>query len=66
MNAPRGSRGATYTRGKWYKAFKLDAERENLFTELDEDKHASMRARISQGVSVHLIRLVLETTDHIL
>ena len=47
MNALRGS---TYTRGKWYKAFKLDAQRENLFTELDEEKHANMRARISPGV----------------
>ena len=47
MNAPRGS---GYTRGKWYKAFKLDAERENLFTELDEERHANMRARISPGV----------------
>jgi hypothetical protein len=47
MNALRGS---TYTRGKWYKAFKLDAQRENLFTELDEEKHAFMRTRVSPGV----------------
>lgn len=48
MNAYRGS---TYTRGKWYKAFKMDAERENLFTELDEDRHLNMRNRLSPGYS---------------
>lgn len=48
MNAYRGS---TYTRGKWYKAFKMDAERENLFTELNEQKHFEMRNRLSPGYS---------------
>lgn len=47
MNA---SRGSTYTRGMWYKAFKLDAERENLLTELDEEKHMNMRNKVSPGV----------------
>lgn len=47
MNA---SRGSSYTRGMWYKAFKMDAERENLFTELDEEKHMNMRNRVALGV----------------
>lgn len=47
MNA---SRGSTYTRGLWYKAFKLDAEQENLLTELDEEKHMNMRNKVSPGV----------------
>ncbi|ETI19663.1 hypothetical protein G647_08675 [Cladophialophora carrionii CBS 160.54] len=40
-----------YTRGKWYKAFKMDAERENLFTQLDDEKHSLMRAKLSPGYS---------------
>ncbi len=51
MNEPRGS---TYTRTKWYKAWKLDAARENLFTEIDEEKHAAMRQRLFPGVSTDL------------
>jgi hypothetical protein len=49
MNAFRGS---TYTRSKWYKGFKLDADRENLFTELDEQKHLNLRNRVTIGVSL--------------
>ena len=48
MNAPRGS---TYGRTKWYKAWKLDAARENLFTEIDEEKHAIIRQMLFPGVS---------------
>ena len=47
MNALRST---SYSRGKWYKAFKMDAERENLFTELDEEKHMNMRQRLGPGV----------------
>ena len=43
-----------YSRGPWYKAFKMDAERENLFTELNDEKHSLMRAKLSPGVSTHV------------
>jgi len=44
-----------YSRGPWYKAFKMDAERENLFTELNDEKHSLMRAKLSPGVSTKLV-----------
>ncbi|KIW74357.1 hypothetical protein Z517_12297 [Fonsecaea pedrosoi CBS 271.37] len=40
-----------YSRGPWYRAFKMDAERENLFTELNDEKHSLMRAKLSPGYS---------------
>lgn len=42
-----------YSRGPWYKAFKMDAERENLFTQLDDEKHSAMRLKLSPGVRTH-------------
>jgi hypothetical protein len=47
MNAYRGS---SYTKGKWYMAFKFDAERENLFSQTDEAKHMYLRNRVTVGV----------------
>lgn len=41
---------STYSRGDWYRAFKFDADRENLFSEPDEDKHIRMRSRVTAGV----------------
>lgn len=46
MNAVRN----TYSRGGWYRAFKFDADRENMFSELDEEKHMKMRMRVTAGV----------------
>lgn len=52
MNAYRGS---SYTKGNWYKAFKFDADRENLFSQTDEEKHLYLRNRVTVGVgSVHV------------
>jgi hypothetical protein len=52
-----------YSRGKWYKAFKMDAERENLFTELNDEKHSLMRAKLSPGVSTARITPWLELNN---
>jgi hypothetical protein len=46
MNAVR----SPYKRGDWYRAFKFDADRENLFSEPDEEKHVKMRMRVTAGV----------------
>lgn len=34
-----------------YKAFKFDADRDNLFSQMDEEKHQKMRQRVTAGVS---------------
>lgn len=47
MNATRGS----YTKADWYKAFRFDADFENLFSEVDNVKHAEMRKKVSAGYS---------------
>ena len=52
MNANKGS---SYTKGAWYAAFKLDAERENLFTERNEERHARVRQQLAPGVSILLL-----------
>lgn len=41
---------STYSRADWYRAFKFDADRENLFSEIDEEKHVKMRMRVTAGV----------------
>jgi hypothetical protein len=33
-----------------YKAFKFDADRDNLLSQMDEDKHRKMRIRVTAGV----------------
>ena len=48
MNALKGS---SYTKSAWYAAFKLDADRENLFTERNEERHARVRQQLAPGVS---------------
>lgn len=48
MNAIKGS---SYTKAAWYAAFKLDAERENLFTERNEERHTRVRQQLSPGYS---------------
>ena len=53
MNAYRGS---TYTKGNWYKAFKFDADQENLFSQLDEEKHMNLRNRVTIGVRTNFLR----------
>ena len=53
MNAYRGS---TYTKGNWYKAFKFDADQENLFSQLDEEKHMNLRNRVTVGVRTNFLR----------
>ncbi|KAJ9614034.1 hypothetical protein H2200_002170 [Cladophialophora chaetospira] len=40
---------STYSRADWYRAFKFDADRENLFSEVDEEKHIKMRSRVTAG-----------------
>jgi hypothetical protein len=41
---------SSYSRADWYRAFKFDADRENLFSEVDEEKHIRMRSRVTAGV----------------
>lgn len=47
MNAPR----SPYSKSTWYKAFRFDAKRENLFSETNEEKHNEMRKRVGIGYS---------------
>ncbi|KKY18914.1 putative cytochrome p450 [Phaeomoniella chlamydospora] len=47
MNAPRSS----YRRGSWFKAFKLDADHENVISETDEEKHRKMRLKRTPAYS---------------
>jgi hypothetical protein len=46
-------KGSNYTKSSWYAAFKLDAERENLFTERNEERHARVRQQLAPGVCAH-------------
>ena len=46
-----GAVRSTYSRADWYRAFKFDADRENMFSEVDEEKHIKMRSRVTAGVS---------------
>ena len=50
---------SSYSRGDWYRAFKFDADRENLFSEPDEEKHIKMRMRVAAGVRVEISFLPL-------
>ncbi|KAK5319343.1 hypothetical protein LTR70_004962 [Exophiala xenobiotica] len=47
MNAVR----SPYRRSDWFKAFKFDADRENVFSETDTEKHAKMRSKVTLGYS---------------
>lgn len=47
MNSTRGP----YTKADWYKAFRFDANFENLFSETDNVKHAEMRKKVTMGYS---------------
>lgn len=47
MTAVRSS----YERSDWFKAFRFDADRENLFSETNRDKHARMRQKVTSGYS---------------
>lgn len=47
MNAAR----TPYLKSNWYKAFRFDADRENLFSETNKDKHDQMRKRVGLGYS---------------
>ena len=53
MNANRGS---TYTKGICYKAFKFDADQENLFSQIDEEKHMNPRNRVAAGARTNFLR----------
>jgi hypothetical protein len=61
MNAYRGS---TYTKGNWYKAFKFDADQENLFSQIDEEKHMNLRNRVTAGVRTNFLRPTLSLLIH--
>lgn len=45
MNAVR----SPYTRSDWNKAFRFDADRENVFSETDAKKHDQLRQKLSMG-----------------
>jgi len=40
-----------YRRSDWFKAFKFDADRENVFSETDMERHAKMRSKVTLGYS---------------
>lgn len=40
-----------YTKADWYRAFRFDAQFENLFSEVDNVKHAEMRKKVAPGYS---------------
>ncbi|KAJ4344255.1 hypothetical protein N0V95_006198 [Ascochyta clinopodiicola] len=42
---------SAYTRGHFYKAFKFDPERDNLFSMRDETAHIKLRAKMAAGYS---------------
>ena len=46
MNAIR----SPYRKSKWYQAFKFDADHENVISEIDDNKHNSMRSTRAPGV----------------
>ena len=48
MSAPRSA----YTRGEWYDGVKLDVNVNNVISERNEQKHAEIRAKLANGVSV--------------
>ena len=45
MNAVRSA----YSRSDWNKAFRFDADRENVFSETDAKKHDALRQKLSMG-----------------
>lgn len=45
-------RGTAYVKSKWFHNFRLGAGRENLFSELDPEKHDQMRQQLAPGVSI--------------
>ena len=46
MSAPR----SLWTRGKWYEIHKFDASTDNIFSTIDEKKHAQLRSKIGPAV----------------
>lgn len=42
---------STYTRSDWYKAFRFDADRENLFSETNKERHSKMKQKVALGYS---------------
>lgn len=47
MNSAR----TPFLKSNWYKAFRFDASRENLFSEIDKDKHDELRKKVGLGYS---------------
>lgn len=47
MSAPR----SPYVRSKWYLAFRLAPEKDNVFSMLDDKAHTKRRAQMNNGVS---------------
>lgn len=40
-----------YLKSNWYKAFRFDADRENIFSEIDKRKHDELRKKVGLGYS---------------
>jgi hypothetical protein len=55
-----------YTRSEWYSSHKLDVDRDNLFSTLDDKLHSTKRAKMARGVSIFPASKshVLSSTDH--
>jgi hypothetical protein len=41
-----------YTRGEWYDGVKLQPDVNNVISERNEQKHAEIRAKLANGVSI--------------
>jgi hypothetical protein len=49
MNSVRSG----YVKSKWYSGNKLEADHDNVFSSIDEAKHAEKRSRMALGVGPH-------------
>lgn len=52
------ARGSPYRRAPWYRAFKFDADHDNVISTTDEEKHNRMRAKRAPGVCDHFLLYV--------
>jgi hypothetical protein len=46
LNAAR----SPYRRNEWFRAVRFDADKENILSEIDPEKHSNMRSKVAPGV----------------
>jgi hypothetical protein len=39
-----------YRRNEWFRAVRFDADKENILSEIDPEKHSYMRSKVATGV----------------